>query len=421
MLRVISLSILFFSLLPEGNGQSISHINLNWSTPITILDSLGKAKTVLNFGEAIYNPKTGYLPTFSHQINGNVTAFSIQNPVYAPLTDAEQKLMSGVDNINQETSIGIGYHYGKPISIISFIPLKLNMGSLEKLISFDYTFITENTVGYRLAATQAGATSSVLSSGTWYKISLKNNGVFKIDYSFLQSMGINPASIDPRQIKIYGNGGGMLPQANNAARLDDLTENPIFVYGESDSMFNATDYILFYGQGPDTWTYDKTNKIFMQNKNLYSDKAFYFVTIGPGKGKRIQTQGDAGPPTQPALSSFDDRFFHEPENLNLVISGREWFGDIFTSNQSSDFNQFAGITGITPGSTIKITSRLMANSSHGLPPISPSYFNVSANNSFLGTISIPGIDSRGYYLLKVMKISPRHFLLIHPLLAEEFL
>jgi len=66
------------------------------------------------------------------------------------------------------------------------------------------------------------ANSSVLSSGIWYKIRVKNNGIHKIDYSFLQSIGVNPQSINPRNIKIFGNGGGMLPQANNIDRLDDL-------------------------------------------------------------------------------------------------------------------------------------------------------------------------------------------------------
>ncbi|HXA01446.1 MAG TPA: type IX secretion system sortase PorU, partial [Cytophagaceae bacterium] len=391
MLRVISLSILFFSLLPEGKGQNINHLNLSWTTPVTILDSLGKVKTVLHFGDATYNPQNGYLPVFTYQINGNVTSFSIQNPVYAVLTDAEQKLING-ESINQETSISIGYKYGKPISFISFIPLKLNMGGMEKLVSFDYTYTTENIPALRLARTQASVTSSVLSSGTWYKISIKNNAVFKMDYIFLQSMGINPASIDPRQIKIYGNGGGMLPQANSTARLDDLTEDSIFVYGEGDGKFDAGDYILFYGQGPDTWAYDKINKIFMQSKNLYSDKAFYFVTIGPGKGKRIQTQGDAGLATQPVLTSFDDRSFHEPENENVIKSGREWYGDIFSSSGSIIYDQFKNITNITSNSTVKITARLMANSSHGSAPISPSSFNVYVNSSFLGNISIPGIN-----------------------------
>jgi hypothetical protein len=409
MLRVFFLSILLFSFLPKGNGQS-NHLSLSWSAPTTILDSLGKAKTVLHFTEAVYNPGNGYWPFFSHQIDGNVSAFSIQNPLYAPLTDAEQKLI-GNDTLNEGISIKIGYQYGKPISFISFIPLKLNSGTLEKLISFDYTYTTQNISALSLARRQAiTASSSVLSSGTWYKISIQNSGVFKMDYSFLQSMGINPASIDPRQIKIYGNGGGMLPQANSTARPDDLAENPIFVYGESDSTFNTGDYVLFYGQGPDTWTYNKQDSLFMQTKNLYSDEAFYFVTLGPGMGKRIQAKGNAGTATQTAFSSFDDRFFLEPENVNVLKSGREWYGDIFSSNETISYEQFKNISNITANSKIRITARLMANSSHSANPISPSFFSISANNSFLGNISIPGISTiGGGFTLKGYEVSPQTY------------
>jgi hypothetical protein len=408
MHRVISLFIVLFSLLSEVNGQNISHLDITWTAPTTILDSLGKDKIVLHFGEANYNPKNGYLPVFSHQINGNVTAFSIQNPVYSAASDAEQKLISAA-NISQETNISIGYYQGKPISSISFIPLKLNSGILEKLISFDYTYTTENSTAFRMASIQAGAASSVLSSGTWHKISIQNSGVFKIDYNFLKAMGIDPASIDPRQIKIYGNGGGMLPQANNAARLDDLTENPIFVSGESDGIFDKADYILFYGQGPDTWTYDNTKKLFIHTKNLYSDKAFYFVTIGQGQGKRIQTRTDSGPETQ-TLSTYNDRFFHEPENVNIIKSGREWYGDIFSSdNQSNDYAEFSNIKGITSGDTIKITARLMANSSYPSSAITPSSFTVNANNSFLGSISIPGIDASGTLPPKGYEAAPQTY------------
>jgi len=69
-------------------------------------------------------------------------------------------------------------------------------------------------------------------------------------------MGINPDQIDPREIKIYGNGGKMLPQAMNKPRPIDLIENHIYISGEDDGEFNTSDYILFYGRGTDTYRFD---------------------------------------------------------------------------------------------------------------------------------------------------------------------
>ena len=55
--------------------------------------------------------------------------------------------------------------------------------------------------------------------------SIKRN-VKKIGKSFLSSLGLN-TNIDPRTIKVYGNGGRMLPLANDEFYPIDLTENAI--------------------------------------------------------------------------------------------------------------------------------------------------------------------------------------------------
>ena len=59
---------------------------------------------------------------------------------------------------------------------------------------------------------------SVLSKGKWYKLAVKKNGIYKISYKDLKSLGIDPSIINPHNIKIYGNGGGMLPENNKSER-----------------------------------------------------------------------------------------------------------------------------------------------------------------------------------------------------------
>ncbi|MFB0925673.1 MAG: hypothetical protein QMB65_10410, partial [Vicingaceae bacterium] len=97
------------------------------------------------------------------------------------------------------------------------------------------------------------AQNSVLTSGNWHKISTSTEGIYKISYSDLQSYGIDPTSIDPRNIQLFGNGGGMLAEANYAPKDEDLLEVAIKVIGETDGVFDVSDYILFYGQAPDLW------------------------------------------------------------------------------------------------------------------------------------------------------------------------
>ena len=57
--------------------------------------------------------------------------------------------------------------------------------------------------------------NSVLASGDFYKIEVKESGMYKIDKNFLLNAGINVNSIDPKTIKIYGNGGKELPYDNS--------------------------------------------------------------------------------------------------------------------------------------------------------------------------------------------------------------
>jgi hypothetical protein len=125
----------------------------------------------------------------------------------------------------------------------------------------------------------------VLKSGNWYKFSVTSDGLVKIDYNLLKSAGINPDQIDPRNIKIFTGQLGMLPQANNLPRINQLQEIAIEVTGESDGRFNSGDLILFFGRGPDKYEYDMQKQVFAYENNLFTDKNFYFLTIGSDAGK----------------------------------------------------------------------------------------------------------------------------------------
>ncbi len=203
------------------------------------------------------------------------------------------------------------------------------------------------------------AQSSVLSSGDWYKVSVEKDGVYKISFDLLKKMGINPTSIDPRKIRIFGREGGMLPQANNVARPGDLLECAITVIGEDDGRFDKGDYILFYAEGPDDFEYDMNRGIFRYENNLYSDRNFYFLTIGPDNGKRLGTAGNVEGDF-PIIETFNAQSYYEKDAVNIERSGREWFGEKFGVETS--YTLTYEIPGISAGSTIKIVSDVMGQS-----------------------------------------------------------
>lgn len=177
------------------------------------------------------------------------------------------------------------------------------------------------------------AEQSVLREGEWYRFAIARDGVYRIDRSFLQSLGVDVASVNPQQINIYGNGGELLPLSNSVDRRDDLARNAISIVGEEDASFDDNDYILFYGKGPDSWFFDPVNNRFTHEKHFYSDSAYYFLRIGDPEPLRIGNQPSSGAETN-VSTSFTDRQFLENENVNLAKSGREFFGERFATTQT---------------------------------------------------------------------------------------
>ena len=101
---------------------------------------------------------------------------------------------------------------------------------------------TKSASGTALKKTGSAA-SSVLASGTWVRFEAPVEGMYKITKSMLTSYGIDPTTVDPRTIKIYNNGGKVLPEDITASRPSDLVENAIIVAGQDDGKFDDGDYI----------------------------------------------------------------------------------------------------------------------------------------------------------------------------------
>ena len=200
--------------------------------------------------------------------------------------------------------------------------------------------------------------NSVLKTGSWIKLRVSEEGIYKITYSDLTQYGLNPAIMNPKYIRIFGNGGEMLPEYNALLNPDDLLENAVYVKGEEDGVFNSDDYILFYGQSPHKWYYDTIQKRFYHKKNYYSESTFYFLTYDNGEGKRIEAQASSGlPPTQ-VFTTFHDYAFHENDLYNLIKSGKEWVGEKFENSNPRIFPFL--FPNIQPNSTLFIKTQLFA-------------------------------------------------------------
>ncbi|GGH01595.1 peptidase C25 [Polaribacter pacificus] len=181
-------------------------------------------------------------------------------------------------------------------------------------------------------------TTSVLSNGDWYQFSIDTTGVFKLDKEFLTKLGINTSTLDPKNIRVFGNGGAMLPEKISDFRYDDLQETAIYVEGETDGVFHETDYVLFYGVGAHSWSVNPSLQKATHKQNLYEDKAYYYITVTEGVGKRINEATEITDPAIKNISIFDDFVFHEKETRNLFAIGTQWFGEDFSVQNTQSFS-----------------------------------------------------------------------------------
>lgn len=186
------------------------------------------------------------------------------------------------------------------------------------------------------AAAKATATNSVLSSGSWYKISVTGTGFFKIDYNLLNAMGVNPANINPANIRVFGNGGKMLSENNAVPRADDLRENAVWVSDDGNGRFDQGEFVIFYGVGPVGWTKDASTATFHHIANIYDDKAYYFINFD-SPGLRIGTQTDI-PQANITVNSYNDYALHEQDLFNMGGFGKQWWGEEFSSSPGKQVN-----------------------------------------------------------------------------------
>lgn len=265
---------------------------------------------------------------------------------------------------------------------------KFTVNILHLLYIVPLLVCSQNTDKNNMSGQKSFSTvkNSALSQGTWYKFSIDTTGVFKIDRSFLQSLGLNTNDINPKDIRIFGNGGQLLPQLNGDFRYDGLQENAIFVQGEDDNSFDNNDYILFYGKGPHGWNVvpsqpDQSRHI----NNIYSDKAYYFLTVDNGTGKRISNANTISASAAQTITTFNDYDVVENDKTNLFANGQQWFGeDLSFENTTTKIFQFENLDVSQP---ISVRVRGVAISS------TPSSFEVKINGQNLMTITIPAIPS----------------------------
>ncbi|MFM9985085.1 MAG: type IX secretion system sortase PorU [Flavobacteriales bacterium] len=327
----------------------------------------------LDFEGSIRLDEFGNLPVFyySQEIPGY---FDVSDPVLNPIAIAPFPSSSIAGE--EKKSIGDGWKIFPRVSrggekwylTIYFLPIRKSGGqSFERLTEFDLDIQLEQGSPSQNRELSFASTS-VLSEGEWYKMSIARDGIYKIDRDFMVGLGIDIDNVNPQQINIYGNGGTLLPELNSAARYDDLQKCAIYINGEQDTSFDNQDYILFYGKGPDKWEsfYDSTLDVtdMRQTRNYYSDSAYYFIRIDDTVPSRIGMLPNSSATATHTISKFQDYQYIENDLYNLAKSGREFYGDEYFLNTTGSYTfSFPNIVGEPAVLRAKIAARSLVNTS----------------------------------------------------------
>lgn len=326
-----------------------------------------------------YDPTDGLRFIAQWQINQavdessvNVTNVSYANMTNKELLDIDVKTLPS--KLTYSLSTSVARDKMNAFFILSPIIKEAN-GTIKKVTSFSITYSNGSLPSNR---NQRVISNSVLSTGQWYKFYVENTGVHRITKDFLSRMGVNVNNVDPRTIKLYGNGGKMIPLANSQPYPIDVKENAIRVVGENDGVFNDGDHILFYAQGP--FGFDAVSNT---NINNYTDKTFYYINISPGNGKRVQPFMQPSGPIDLMIETFQEYKFHEKDEYNLVSVGRRWFGDKFDLEDNKTFEfSFPDLVTAVP---VNLKVYIAGTS------VTPTTMTLKVNGDNISTMPLPAI------------------------------
>ena len=227
--------------------------------------------------------------------------------------------------------------------------------------------------------------NSVLSNGSWYQITTNQNGVHLLNYSDFQALGVNMSNLAISDIKLYGNGGGMLPKLNSDFRYSDLVQNAIKVFDSNNNgIFESNDYMMFYGMSTDVWRFHEGTNLFNYEKHLFADEVNYFLLIDSQINNKVVSKKIIYNNPTETITSYNSFAHHEEDLENLIRSGSKWFGERFTYSSKESFN--FSFPNLIKSDNLHIKVALVARS------FQQSNFQINVNSAFLSNVSIPAVS-----------------------------
>jgi hypothetical protein len=252
---------------------------------------------------------------------------------YEELSAVELSRLPGLGSPGPEPELRVvvGVERKRPKALIDLYPYRTNpaSGRIERLVA--YTLQVAGERGGGVGAPKSGVypEHSKLAGGEWFRFQVAREGVYKLDHAFLQQLGLPMAGLASDRINVYGNHAGVLPTQNGAMPPTDMLCNAVEVVDGGDGQLDPGDHILFFASGPDDWVWSETLQRFVHTKNTYTDSATYFIGLDIEPAKRIAGAELSAEAATDVVTAFSDRQFIDRDLVNLLKSGRTWYGETF--------------------------------------------------------------------------------------------
>ncbi|MEM6395328.1 MAG: type IX secretion system sortase PorU [Bacteroidota bacterium] len=344
MMNAYYLSLVTFLLLATTplNAQQTLEYEFEWPESPLVIEYNGERQVRYSLEGELEGPWPMVVRSWRAAGSGElqVRVIEAEYEDFSPHPLAKTDLLS--DDIQFETSVSRqpeGY-----LAKVGFVPVLRSTAGYQRLKSIKLEVDRSPAPGQ--ARSNTFANRSVLADGQVYQIAVSQTGIHKLTRGFLTGeLGMNLDGVDPRQIRLYGQGGGMIPEVVGDEFPDDLPEQPIWISGESDGNFDGDDAIYFYGEAADKWAYNSNGNAFAFEQHLYDDLNYYYLKIEPGNGRRVAGLSTSGSTTY-TTDSYEARYIFEEEEKNIMHelsgasgSGRSWYGDFFRVSREQNYGR----------------------------------------------------------------------------------
>ena len=195
----------------------------------------------------------------------------------------------------------------------------------------------EQARNWRLPPKRRPAHKAALQEGTWLRISVLEEGMYRISGADLAAAGVSLSDVDPASLRLHYGGGKALP-IDEINPPQAIPEMGLVVEDGDDGRLDADDFVLFWAEAVSRWEYAPASRSFQYRHNLYMHENAYWLGFGGGEGRRAEQRSGAlvaSDPQQP--TSYRVRVHEEAEQfvlnqLKSIKSGYTWYWEDFRGN-----------------------------------------------------------------------------------------